>query len=281
MIHQVIELPVQYHGKNVKNNDFIPRLTTYIRASAFDTTSDKKFPLVLICPGGAYRYTSRREAEPVALRMNSLGFHACVLDYSCAPMDFPAAFLDLCEAMHYIHVHADEWNADVSKIIVCGFSAGGHLAASLGVWWNTGLMEKYLPYTAQEIHPYALMLGYPVITSGPYSHAESIRNLLGPEHDTEEWKKYVSLENEVNKDVPPVFIWHTFEDKSVPVQNTLLFASALAQNGIPFEYHVFAKGVHGLSLANGQTATKPEQIQPACAVWPELFASWTHTALGM
>jgi acetyl esterase/lipase len=280
MIHQIIELPVQYRQYGIENNNFIPRLTTYILANNPETGSDRRRPLVIICPGGAYRYTSFREAEPVALKMNSLGFHACVLEYSCAPMDFPAAFLDLCEAVHYVRAHSGEWGVDISKIIVCGFSAGGHLAASLGVWWHTELPQKYLPYAADDIRPNALLLAYPVITSGEYCHEESIRNLLGQKHLTGEWRNFVSLENRVTKDVPPAFLWHTAADKSVPIQNSLLFVSALAQNDVPFEYHVFTKGVHGLSLANRQTAVRPEQVQKECAVWPGLFSAWAESVIG-
>jgi len=279
MLHEIIRLPVQYREAGIENNGFTPRLTTYILSNSIEINSSRKRPLVLICPGGAYRFTSFRESEPIALRMNSLGFHACVLEYSCAPMDFPAAFLDLCEAVKYVRNHTETWSVDVNKVIVCGFSAGAHLAASLGVWWNTAFPRKYLPYTASEIRPDGLLLGYPVITSGVFCHEESIRNVLGPKHNTDEWRNFVSLEKSVNGDVPPVFIWHTAEDEPVPVQNSLLFVESLARHHISFEYHVFARGGHGLSLATEETAEEPAHVQKPCSIWPDMFASWVSSVM--
>ena len=279
MIHKTIELPVQYRARGIENNGFTPRLTTYFPENSEEIDAKKRHPLVLICPGGAYAMRAFREKEPVALKLNSLGFHACVLDYSVAPMDFPAAFLDLCEAVCYLRSHAEEYHIDTDEITVAGFSAGGHLAASLGVWWNKGLAQQYLPYTAQEIRPNRLLLCYPVITSGTYRHEGSIANVLGARHDTAENREFVSLEKQVTKDAPPTFLWHTFEDELVPIQNTLLFASALAEHGVPFEYHVFTKGRHGLSLASPITAAAEAAdtdwlMQKECTPWPELFATW-------
>ncbi len=279
MIHKTIELPVQYRSRGIENNDFTPRLSTYFPENSEELDSKRKHPLVLICPGGGYAMKAFREAEPVALKLNALGFHTCVLDYSVAPMDFPAAFLDLCEAMHYVRSHAEESHIAAEDITVAGFSAGGHLAASLGVWWNSGLAQQYLPYAAQELKPNRLLLCYPVISSGKYRHDGSIANVLGPRHDTAENREFVSLEKQVTKDVPPAFIWHTFEDEVVPIQNTLLFASALAEHGVSFEYHVFTKGCHGLSLASPITATADGgMVQEECTPWPELFARWCKTA---
>ena len=277
MINETIPLPVTYRDKGIKNNNFQPLLTTYILSNHAEIKKLARRPLVLICPGGAYRYTSFRESEPVAVRMNALGFHAAVLQYSCAPMDFPAAFLDLCQAAACVRAHADSWGVDTDRIIICGFSAGGHLAACLGVWWNTGLVQQYISCTPQQIRPDALLLCYPVITSGPFAHEESIRNVTGM---AEQLYAKVSLETQVTPDTPPAFIWHTAEDKSVPVQNSLSFVQALAQQNIPFEYHVFTKGRHGLSLASEQTANEPSHLQAECAVWPELFAAWVKSNLG-
>ncbi|MCQ2612391.1 MAG: alpha/beta hydrolase [Treponemataceae bacterium] len=274
MICQKINLPVQYAAKGIKNNGFQPTLTTYILDTP-EYYGERKRPLVLVCPGGGYAYTSDREAEPIALKMTGMGFNACVLRYSCAPMDFPAALLDAAEAMYYIRVHADEWNVDPEQIYVCGFSAGSHLAASFGVFWNSGLIQEYLSYKPEEMRPDGLLLCYPVITSGEKAHHGSITNVLGSQATDPEMVAKMSLENQVTKDVPPVFIWHTFEDGAVPVENSLLFASALRKENIPFELHIFEHGAHGLSLANAETSLPDmSQINDACAVWPELAAKW-------
>ena len=112
------------------------RLTTYL----LDITPKfavQERPLVLVCPGGGYHFTSEREAEIVAMQFNAMGYHSAVLDYSCAPAQFPTALLELSKSVAYLRAHAKEWCIDPDKIAVLGFSAGGHLAASLGVFWNT------------------------------------------------------------------------------------------------------------------------------------------------
>mgnify|MGYP002345449634 CR=1 FL=1 len=279
MKHEKIQLPVRYASKGIHNNNFIPILTTYIIDNYGEIDINRVRPLVIVCPGGAYAWTSRREAEPVAIRMNALGFHACVLDYSVAPMDYPAALLDLCEAINYVREHAEEWHVDAKQIIVCGFSAAGHLAASLGILWNSGFIQKYIPLAAKQIQPNALCLCYPVITSGGFRHDGSIRNVLGSQADNPDMRDFVSLENQVNDDVPPVFMWHTNADESVPVENSLLFAIALRKHHIPLEYHMFLNGMHGISLASEETATKPAHIQKECSIWPDLFAGWVRTGI--
>lgn len=271
MKHERFELKVRY---GLENGGFIPSVTTYIIENSCAIDEKRRRPLILICPGGGYAYKSPREAESVAIKMNALGFHAAVLDYSVAPMEFPAAFLDLCEAMNFVRCHADEWNVDSDRIIVLGFSAGGHLAASLGVFWKSSLCRKYLPLESSQIRPDGLCLCYPVITAGKNCHGGSIKNVLGGQALDREMRDFVSLEKHVSSEVPPVFMWHTDEDQSVPLENSLEFALALRKNAVPLEYHVFRQGRHGLSLATEETASCPEQVSRECSVWPELFAEW-------
>ncbi|MCR5723487.1 MAG: alpha/beta hydrolase [Treponema sp.] len=272
MIHQTIQLPVHYAG-TLHTNGTKPYLKTYLLENQEALNKNRKRALVLICPGGGYEYLSPREAEPIAIKMNSLGFQAAVLYYSIKPMDFPAAACDLAEAIYYARTHADEWNVNADQIILCGFSAGGHLCATLGCHWNSGLLSKYLTYKPADIKPNALLLSYPVITADKaFCHEGSITNVLGSVTGERET---VSLENHVTKDMPPVFMWHTFEDQAVPAENTLRFAQALRKAGIKFEYHLFASGSHGLALSTNETSEKkPELEVPACAVWPELFKAW-------
>jgi acetyl esterase/lipase len=278
MLHETIELPVNYRGK-LENNNFVPYIKTYILDNFEEFSEGRKRPLVLICPGGAYEMLSTREGEAVALKMNSLGFHAVTLWYSLKPMEFPASLLDLCEAMNCVRSHAEEWNVDPDRIIVAGFSAGGHLAASLGVYWNRELLKEYIPYSKEVLKPNALLLSYPVITAGEFAHKGSIENVLGCT------KKYsvkdVQLEELVTENVPPVFMWHTYEDGCVPLENSMLFAQACRKNNVPVEYHVFRRGGHGLSLATKETTwnngTNSAGIQKECQIWPELFAAWMES----
>lgn len=277
MLHERIDLPVNYKGK-ISNSNQKPFITTYLLDNYENLDPNRLRPLIVICPGGGYEHLSVRESEAVAIKMNSLGFQAIILNYSLAPMEFPASLCDLAEAIVLARKKAGEWHVDPNKIVAAGFSAGGHLAATLGCYWNAGLLQELLPYQPLETKPNALLLSYPVITADiRYCHEASIRNVLGP--GCEDERDFVSLENHVSKDVPPTFMWHTNEDKSVPAENSMFFANALRSAGINFEYHLFSKGIHGLALANEETS-KPdgETVEKQCAIWPELFANWLETA---
>jgi dienelactone hydrolase len=178
------------------------------------------------------------------------------------------------KAMWIIRENADKWNLDPEKIAVCGFSAGGHLAASLGVFWNELYISEAIGMPEGINKPNGLILGYPVITSGKYAHRGSFSNLLGRDA-TAEQKEGMSLELHVKNQVPPTFLWHTFHDLAVPVENSLLFAQALRQSGIPFELHIFPDGPHGLSLCDEETAVNnPDLINPHAANWMPLCIEW-------
>ena len=158
MISKIIELWEGEAARECMKDGYMPKLTTYVLAG------EKKRGAVLILPGGSYRYTSPREAEPVALQFNAAGFHAFVLDYRVAPSRYPKPLLDASKAMCIIRENADNWKIDSGKIAVCGFSAGGHLAASLGVHWQKDYL-KSVPGVSEGLNrPDALILCYPVIS---------------------------------------------------------------------------------------------------------------------
>lgn len=173
-----------------------------------------------------------------------------------------------------IREHAKEWHIEERKVVLLGFSAGGHLAASLGTFWNKEFVYEALKIEPKRIRPDGLVLAYPVITAWEFAHQDSFRALLGEEY--EERKELVSLENQVGEDMMPVFLWHTFEDESVPVENSLLFAHALRKKNIPFELHIYQKGRHGLSLANGETnpANEENLIVLECQNWITMAGTW-------
>lgn len=230
-------------------SDYVAKLTAYIPDNSFVQGASKIRPAVLIIPGGGYEHTSQRESEPVAMKFTSEGLCAFVLHYSVAPAHFPQALCEALTAIGYIRENAEEWNIDPNKIAVCGFSAGGHLTASVGAFWNAPWIEEHMTVEHDKVKPNLLVLSYPVITSGEFAHQGSVRNLLG-NNKSEEKLELISLEKQVNQDIPPTFIWHTYEDQSVPVQNTMLFASALLAQGIPLEMHIYRRGGHGLSIGN-------------------------------
>ena len=227
---------------------------------------ERRRPLILIFPGGAYAYRSDREAEPVALRLLALGVQAAVVRYSVAPSRYPKALREAAEAVAYARAHAEEWLCDPHKIAVLGFSAGGHAAAHIGLKWRQMLK-------GEACRPDAMILCYPVITSGPYAHRGSIENLLG--EDVEKLADEVSLEKFVTGDTPPTFLWHTREDQSVPPENSLLLASALCASGVPFELHLWQRGSHGMSLGSDQVyAPDNPNIHPECQEWIDMAVRW-------
>ena len=209
-------------------------LDTYFLADSPELKAGACRPAVVVCPGGGYAYTSDREAEPIALALCARGFHACVLRYPCAPARFPAALRALAEAVAWVRAGAAENHVDPRQISVCGFSAGGHLAGSLGVFWNAPFLAAETGLAPQDMRPDKMVLCYPVITGGEFAHKGSFDNLLGADADAAR-RAEVSLEQHVTQDTPPAFLWHTYTDPGVPVENTMLFAMALRRAGVPFE----------------------------------------------
>lgn len=246
-----------------------PKLYAYTQAAEQPDIPAGKRPAIVICPGGGYAMTSDREAEPIARRFLSLGFPCFVLRYTVgASLLFPAPQLELAAAVAMVRSRAEEWRIDPDKIVVCGFSAGGHLAASLGMFWNRSFLTDPLGFQHGEARPNGLILAYPVITSGPFTHLGSMQNLLGSRY--EECLELVSLEKQVTADTPPVFLWHTFEDSIVPVENALLLAAALREKGISLEMHILPHGDHGLALADEEGG----MVMPACQPWPQWASRW-------
>ena len=224
-------------------------LTTYI------PSGEKVRGAVLILAGGCYTFTAEREAEPVALQYVAAGYNAFVLEYSVAPNRFPQALRDTCRALTLVRQNAADWHTDPDKVAVCGFSAGGHLAASLGVFWNRPELFGTTGIDNDSVRPNALILAYPVISSGEFRYDGLIPNLLGDDASPE-LVQMISLEKQVSPSTPPTFLWHTTEDELVPVENSLLFASALRRHNILFEMHIYPQGIHGQALATKETANE-------------------------
>ena len=176
-------------------------------------------------------------------------------------------------AIRHVREHAEEYGIDPKRILIIGFSAGGHLAASAGILWNSPIVRDALGITEENEginRPDGMILCYPVITALEYRHKGSFRNLLGTgaEEPSEEARRTWSLELHVDETTPPAFLWHTVNDGGVPVQNSLLLGEALSRVGIPYEMHLFPDGRHGLGLAGGR---------PDVAVWAELSATWAKS----
>lgn len=251
-------------------------LTSFIIENSPEINMECKRPAVLICPGGAYEFLSDREGEVVAQRFIANDINAFVLKYSIEKEKvYPVQLLEASAALAYIRQNAEALNIDPDKIIICGFSAGGHLAGNLGVSWQEPFIAESLGINEGENMPNGMILSYPVITGGQYAHRDSFKNLLGNGAKEENYEK-LSLEKLVTKNTPKTFIWHTFEDDCVPLENTMLFAEALRKNEIPFEMHIYPKGGHGLSLADKSSANVNDEghINPHVASWFKLAKEW-------
>lgn len=268
MIHLTYQISVEGSLPETK-------LVTYIQEYSPELMIEKR-PLILICPGGGYGRTSDREAESMALQFMAMGYHSAILRYSCAPAKYPTALLELASCIALIRGNAKEWHIDPEKIILQGCSAGGHLAASYAMFWQEDFIFEKIGMEGPNkefLRPNGMILCYPVITQGEFAHRGSFENLLGDRE--EELGELLSLEKQVNKDTPPTFVWHTFEDQAVPVENSLLLVSALRKMQIPTEFHMYPRGQHGLALANSLTATaNGECIQQECSSWIGLAKTW-------
>ncbi len=220
----------------------------------------------LVLPGGGYaRLSEVKEGSDVAKWLNSIGISAFVLKYRLGPRyNQPNQLLDAARAVRTVRARAKEWGIDANRIGVLGFSAGGHLASTLGTKFDAGKPDSKDEIERVSSRPDLLILLYPVITMGEFTHAGSKKNLLG-DNPTPELIKQYSNELQVTKETPPTFLMHTMTDAGVPVENSMAFAAALRKNGVPFEFHLYEQGPHGIGLA---------PANPYLASWAERCADW-------
>ena len=225
-------------------------------------------PAMLVVAGGGYAFVSGREKECVALSYVVNGFAAFTLEYSVAPVRFPAQLLEGAMAIAYIRENAAKLCVKPDKIAAIGFSAGGHLAAMLATLFDRVEIKAALKDKAALARPDAVILSYAVISSGEKAHRGSFDNLCGAENA--QLQKELSLENCVTANSSPAFIWATADDGCVPSENSLYMASAYKAAGVPFELHIFAHGTHGLSLATEETGGINKPVQQ----WLPLSVTW-------
>ena len=236
---------------------------------------------VVVCPGGGYHFLSDREAEPIVFKFLSAGFNVFLLRYSIKPNAHSyAPLIEAGMAIKYIRENAEKYNTDPNYVFIGGFSAGGHLAASAGTLWNIKPVREALGIELGNApeginRPTGTILSYPVISGGDKAHKGSIKNVSGCDPLTDEAIEEFSLELHVDETTSPAFIWHTFTDKTVPVENALLYASALTAHKVPFELHIYPEGKHGLALCNEITwSQNPDSIVPHCEGWIDLAIKW-------
>ncbi|MGG3572505.1 alpha/beta hydrolase [Bacillus gobiensis] len=254
MIHQTIQLWEENEYEKESRAGFIPTLTAYVQEG------DSLLGAVVIVPGGGYGFISPAEGELVAEKFLQAGYHAFILTYTVNALGDQKpvklqALRDLAKAVIMIRENADRWSIAKDRLAVCGFSAGGHLAASLAVHWQQPFLQELKREGEVSHKPNAVILSYPVITTGERRHSGSVVNLLG-DKPTEEMLEFMSLENHISDSTPPVFLWHTADDARVAVENSLLFAANLSARQRPFELHIYPQGRHGISTADEQWANR-------------------------
>lgn len=279
-------------------------LTTYVLSDSLEMLNGKRRPAIIICPGGAYLSCSDREAEPVALRFASMGYHAFVLRYSVygegknefpdlsRPLqpkphcNHPMPMREIGQAMLTVREHAGAWLVDTERIAICGFSAGAHNCAMYETNWYQPVITEYFQEEAEKFRPAAVLLGY-TLSDYVYMKENTIGDamaaamfgasntaFLGAPSVTDEKFTEVSPARNVTKQTPPTFLWATAADDLVPVQHSIRMAHALADCDIPFEMHIFEEGPHGLSLSTQATAGSKMQMDADAAKWIGLAEAW-------
>jgi len=295
-------------------------LTGYVLQASEQFQVGVKKPAIVICPGGAYLKVSDQEAEAVALRFAANGYHAFVLTYSVGPAcRMPTPLLEFAKSILYIRSHAQQWLIDENRIAICGFSAGGHLCATMSTRYE--LAAELLGVEPKDVRPDAAILSYPVVDltlpmpalplaalSGPVEDPEHPEDavlpmfkcciveengekilrldhgmngyLIGTSTPTEEQLKEHSPLYHITENTPPTYLWTTWNDEMVPPVNSLLYAQELIAHGVKAEVHMFVNGPHGLSLADHTVSVGEGYVNEAVQQWVPMVMTWLDLIWG-
>ena len=265
MFHERIDL-YEYFGLQRPENG-LGYLTTYAPKPSGEKRL-KKRPAMLVHPGGGYHKVCDREKAPVAFQYLAASYATFVLEYSVAPVAHPYPLLESAMAMIYIRENAEKFQVDTAHVAAWGGSAGGHACLALGTLFDEPILKEFLGEKVALVRPDAVVLAYPVVTADKnFWHEGSIKNISGGD---EELAKRLSLETRINETSAPAFIWHTVADELVPVENSLMLATAYKKAGVAFELHLFEQGWHGASTATEEVNTPDEALQ----AWIPLSLTW-------
>ena len=243
----------------------------------------EKRPAMLVIPGGGYaNVCTEREGEPIALEFFAKGYNAFVLNYRVGKAGdvYPAQLLDASGAMIYIREHADELCVDAERVFAVGFSAGGHLCGSLASMYAYPEVKAAFGDKHILAKPTGAILSYPVTVVGEYAHRGTFERLLGKpmEKYTEDEINRFSLDRAVSCGTSPMFIWHTAEDKVVPVMGSLILAAALTKIGVPYKLSIYPYGPHGVALSTDVTRFgRDDFVQPLAKSWTAEADEWLRT----
>ena len=223
---------------------------------------------IVICPGGGYGGLAPHEGKGYAEWLAENGIAGLVLKYRLGSNGYrhPAMLNDAARAVRLARSKAEEWHIDPKRVGIMGSSAGGHLASTLLTHFDAGKPGDPDPIERFSSRPDLGILCYPVITMGPLTHGGSKKNLLG-DNPPQELVDLLSNEKQVTKDTPPTFLFHTYEDNAVKVENSLMFAEALRAAGVPFDLHIYQKGAHGMGLGGGHAGGPHHPWAADCLYW--------------
>lgn len=242
-------------------------------------------PAIIICPGGGYEFLSEREADPVAIAFQRFGFNCFVLRYSIREhAAFPHPVVDAARAVRWVRAHAVELGVDPQRVAILGFSAGGHVTAMLGTMHADDAViqaerAEYARLAAEGVEaneelmrypsrPDAIVPCYPVVVADWFEDADLQETIMATD-----------CIRAAGPHVPPTFIWTTGEDETVPPTQSLRFVTALSEHGVPFEFHHYAHGPHGLSLGDSLTNFTRNVPENAYS-WVKLCARWLRAVMG-
>ena len=263
---ETIHLTEQYDF--LRSGDADPTLVGYIQNPA---RAGRIRPAVIVVPGGGYTHHGMMEGDPIAVEFLREGYQAFILYYSVTPHAYPQQTLELAAAVDYVSRHADEYGLDPEKIVLIGFSAGGHLAATY-----TAFAARPEIASLVSLHPIAAMiLGYPLLYALNTSTHDAIVRFSGKVMLSEEEIKHFSPPYHITSTTPPTFLWHTAEDGAVPIAGTFRYAEALCSRGIPTEVHTYPKGGHALVTGRWPATAEPEsEAARAASSWVPLAMRW-------
>lgn len=249
-------------------------IDTYWLDKINDFDQEIDHPVAIIMPGGAFKFQTDREAQPIAMKFAAAGFHALVLHYQVlkdGKSVYPLALQELSTTLNWLKSQQKQHEIDLDKVVLVGFSAGGQIVANFNsIMTNPEIREKVFDQTL-EVMPCANVMGYSVsdLTLGWPKTIEEVKQ-MSPD------KLFWKAQDTLTKSAKPTFIWQTVTDQTVPVKNSIVYATKLEELGVPFELHLFSSGPHGLSLASYQTQTpgRKDHINPQVSKWWELCLNW-------
>lgn len=267
----------------------------YLQEPNPEIDSNRLYPSLIICPGGAYFWTSFREDESVALRFLAEGFHVVIVHYATEGLErmasndvdllpknpvstFPNPLLALARAVVHLKEHASTYHVDLEFVVVGGFSAGGNVAGQLGTYWHQDWLQELVEKDKELFRPTHLLLAYAAYDLNTKNNSTSFNKVtfaatgqLYPSHGILE--KLNPIAN-VSSHTPPSFVWHTLEDSLVPASDALKYCQELHKVDVPYELHIFNHGKHGLVLGDLRTGVKSSNQNAQVYKWVDLFLEW-------